>query len=178
MIYLKKTLKMLLAIATCFIFFASLLLLTQYSRASGEKKTNINNDGENLSESYIIPNLVGEKYSNIADNNIIKINEEYNDDFNEGYVISQSIPSGTKKSVNDVIEVTVSKGTSLRTLPDIEGKSISDAIEQLSSLGFTPTARRIENNEKNNIVLGYSDGYKPGDSARIDKKISIDIAVN
>ena len=175
---MKKTLKMLLAIATCFIFFASLLLLTQYSRASGEKKTKTNSSETNLSKDYIIPNLVGEKYSSVADDNIIKVKDEYNDDFNEGYVISQSIPPGTRKSDTDIIEVVVSKGTALRTLPDIEGKSISDATEQLSSIGFVPIARRVEDNEKNNIVIGYSDGYKPGDSARVDKKISIDVAVN
>lgn len=178
MINLKKILKMLLAIATCFIFFASLLLLTQYSRASGEKKIKINGSEENLSKDYIIPNLIGEKYSSIADDNIIKVRDEYNDDFNEGYVISQSISPGTRKSGNDIIEVIVSKGTALRTLPNIEGKSISDATKQLSDIGFTPTAKRIENNEKNDIVIGYSDGYKPGNSVRVDKKISIDVAVN
>lgn len=176
---------MLLAVATCFIFFASLLLLTQYSRASGKTKSKIlsseimNQKPQNyIKNDYIIPNLIGEKYSSISDDNIIKTKEEYNDDFNEGYVISQSIPPGSRKSGNEMIEVTVSKGTANRVLPNIEGKTLGNVTNELYSIGFKSVAiNKIACDMKNNTVIGYSNGLKPGDVARVDQKIAINLAV-
>ena len=115
MIYLKKTLKILFAISTCFIFFASLLLLTQYSRASesNKEKSKSSEQSENNLD-YITPDLVNKVYNDVKDDNIIAVREEYNKDFEEGHIISQSVNPGIRRSKKDIIEVVVSKGSNLK----------------------------------------------------------------
>ena len=163
---MKKTLKILFAISTCFIFFASLLLLTQYSRASesNKEKSKSSEQSENNLD-YITPDLVNKVYNDVKDDNIIAVREEYNKDFEEGHIISQSVNPGIRRSKKDIIEVVVSKGSNLKEVVDVIGLP-----------GFSPVVKLVECNAPEGTVLGYSNGYNLGDLVRIDEPISIDVA--
>ena len=179
MIHLKKTFKVLFAVATCFIFFASVLLFTRRSKAS-QKVTISSIDDQMDKQEYkydvTIPNLLGEDYSKVASDKIIKTSEEYNDEIPEGCIISQSIPPGSKTDSIPLIEVTVSKGFSTVVLPEIAGLSISEASTKLSSLGLVPSAKKIESNLPEGTVIQYSNGVVPGSNAKLSEKIYIDIS--
>ena len=67
----------------------------------------------------------------------ITIEEEYNDEVEEGYVISQNPESKTnfKYNVTQAITLTVSKGQKIVTLPKrIKGKKIDDVKNELDEL--------------------------------------------
>lgn len=177
---MKKTFKVLFAVATCFIFFASLLLFTRRSKASSQKVVISSiDDQENQPEykdEFTVPNLIGEDYSKVASNRIIKISEEYNDEIPEGCIISQSISPGSKTDSLPLIEVIVSKGVSTVILPEISGLSISEASTKLVSIGLTPMPNKIESSLPEGTVVQYSNGLVPGSRVKLSEKIFIDIS--
>ena len=177
---MKKTFKILFAVATCFIFFASLLLFARRSRASSQKvvvsSIDDQDDSQEFKYEFTVPSLIGEDYSKVASDKIIKTSEEYNDDIPEGHIISQSIAPGSKSETIPLIEVVVSKGASTVILPEISGLSVSEASTKLSSLGLIPKAKRIESLLPEGTVIQYSDGIVPGSSAKLSEEIYMDIS--
>ena len=61
---------------------------------------------------------------------------EYSDSVKSGSVISASPDSGTELHWGDSVKLTVSKGPETADVPNLVGKSKSDAIKTLESLGF------------------------------------------
>ena len=176
--YLNKTFKILIAVATCFIFFASILLFTRRSKASQKiilSSTDDQYDKQEYKDEFTVPNLIGENYSNVASNKIIKISEEYNDEIPKGCIVSQSVIPGSKIDSIPTIEVKVSKGGSTVVLPEISGLSISEASAKLSSLGLIPIVKKVESSLPEGTVIQYSNGVIPGNHAKLSEKISIDI---
>ena len=177
---MKKTFKVLFAVATCFIFFASLLLFTRRSKASSQKlavsSIDDQDDKQEFKDEFTVPNLIGENYSKVASDRIIKISEEYNDEIPEGCIISQSVSPGSKSDSIPLIEVTVSKGVSTVVLPEISGLSISEASTKLASIGLTPMPNRIDSPLPEGTVIQYSNGVSPGSRVKLSEKIFIDIS--
>ncbi len=64
------------------------------------------------------------------------IDREYNKDVDEGKIFAQSPAAGTMVKSGTLITITVSKGTELRKVPDVVGKSKADATSTLKSAGF------------------------------------------
>lgn len=64
------------------------------------------------------------------------VSEEYSDSVKSGSVISASPDSGTELHWGDSVKLTVSKGPETADVPNLVGKSKSDAIKTLESLGF------------------------------------------
>lgn len=62
--------------------------------------------------------------------------EEYSDTVDEGQVISASVAQGTQLHWGDSVDVVVSKGPEMVTIPDLRGKSYDEASKTLQALGL------------------------------------------
>ena len=62
---------------------------------------------------------------------------------------------------NSIIAVNISKGPEQRALPDITGKTLSEASLMLTDLGFKPIQLKQPNN---NFPSGIVTGYKYHDT--------------
>ena len=88
-----------------------------------------------------MPDIVGktkDEAMTALDNAKLKttVSEEYSDSVKSGSVISASPDSGTELHWGDSVKLTVSKGPETADVPNLVGKSKSDAIKTLESLGF------------------------------------------
>ncbi|MCT2584078.1 serine/threonine protein kinase [Actinophytocola sp. S1-96] len=63
---------------------------------------------------------------------------EHSDDVAEGRVIRLEPAAGTPVSVNQRVEIVVSKGPAPKPVPDLRGKSRDEAFQALEDLGFNP----------------------------------------
>ena len=128
---------------------------------------------------YRVPNLVNKKWSSVDGNEkysnfYIRLSEEaYDENYEEGRIISQSVKAGSTVAKNTAISVVVSKGSKMRTVPNIIGKTVEDASKEL---------------EKSGLLLGdqaeeYSDEYESGKIIRLNgiepgKKIQAGSMIN
>ncbi|AAO44313.1 Stk1 family PASTA domain-containing Ser/Thr kinase [Tropheryma whipplei] len=94
-----------------------------------------------LSSLGAIPNLIGmpeedakEALAN-AGLAVGAITQEYNDNYPKGRVIRQT-PSGDPVTKGSAINFVVSKGPDLVIVPNLTGKTLHDAVDALTSLGF------------------------------------------
>lgn len=62
--------------------------------------------------------------------------EQFSDEIDRGTIISQEVAPGEKRFRDDVINVVVSKGPEKFPLPDVRGKTVSEATGILQSYGF------------------------------------------
>ena len=113
---------------------------------------------------YRVPDLVNrewskvdgnEKYSNFS---ILLTDEEYNENYAEGRIISQTVEAGSAVPQNTPIGVVVSKGSKMRTVPDIIGMTVSEASAALESAGLSLGEQAEE----------YSDTYEMGKIIRLN----------
>lgn len=88
------------------------------------------------------PNLVGMTYEQAEDLakekglEIRKGDEVYSDDYDPGLIVSQSPGAKTKVKKGKSIKVNISKGVENGSVPDVIGKSESDARKALEDAGF------------------------------------------
>ncbi|SHI88104.1 Stk1 family PASTA domain-containing Ser/Thr kinase [Parasporobacterium paucivorans] len=78
----------------------------------------------------------------------VKFTYEASNDVEQGLAISQSVGAGEMVDENTTIEVAISQGKEEVLVPDLIGKSKSDAIAQLTALGLN-----------NTVVTEYNAGY-------------------
>ncbi|OZG63392.1 serine/threonine protein kinase [Bifidobacterium lemurum] len=62
--------------------------------------------------------------------------EEYSDTVEAGDVISASVDAGTQLHWGDTVDVVVSKGPEMVTIPDVRGQSTTEATQTLEALGL------------------------------------------
>nr|WP_319487850.1 PASTA domain-containing protein [uncultured Caproiciproducens sp.] len=113
------------------------------------------------------PNLVGQIFQEQDDSNtssgdqdyqVLLSSKQFSDTIPEGSIISQSPVAGTKMAKGTAIVVIVSEGTAVRTLPPIEGKSLAEASQAVTSAGFTPTkTEEYSSTVEEGMVVGYKD---------------------
>ncbi len=108
-----------------------------------------------------IPNLVGTSYEQAKNYGQtqgtyqVKLSaHEFSDTVAEGLIISQSpeYTVGGKMNKGSVVAVVVSKGSETRMLPNVQGKTLSEASAELTKNGFVPQK----------AVEEYSDKYEEG----------------
>lgn len=117
-----------------------------------------------------VPQLVGKALSDVEaaanisnDYKVVVLSEEFHESIPEGKIISQSPAYGEKMYSGSTITVNVSKGKSKRALPDITGKSLSEASLLLADAKFITSQVSEENDKfKEGTVIGYQ-SYKAGD---------------
>ncbi|MGN0454286.1 MAG: PASTA domain-containing protein [Ruminococcus sp.] len=128
-----------------------------------------------------VPDYVGKVYNDIdqaSDTNVKfyrAFEDEYSDQYPEGQVMKQFPPAGSP--VNEGVEVavtlTVSKGSQMRKLPEVEDKNIDTVAESLGVLGFVVNADYQYSNEfAKDRVIAYKD-YKPGDQLEDGAEVKI-----
>lgn len=120
---------------------------SQVSQPASEPSSS--EDSEPDDEKITVPNLIGQKYSEIASASsnstdrqyqILLSSPQFSDTIPEGCILSQDPKPGTKMLRNTAIVVVVSQGAAVRTLPDIKGKTLSEASAAVTSARFVPTA--------------------------------------
>ncbi len=114
-------------------------------------------------KAIIMPNLYGKSAREaeiILGAMQLKLKEiryEYSELYPEGAIIGQSFPQGQEIAKNSSVTITVSLGEkpSLRTMPNLVGKSLSAARQQLRQLDAGPLQVEYEENENylSNTVL-------------------------
>ena len=131
-------------------------------------------------ETTTVPNVKGKEKEEavqlIEDAKLYaEIVEEASKTVEEGYVISQETDPDTEINAGETIIIHVSTGVEKATVPDVTGKTQSDAKKTLEDLGFEVTVTKEEDSSKDNgIVLKQSlDSGK-----QVEKGSSITITVN
>lgn len=131
-----------------------------------------------------VPNLVGQRYEDLAAKQsadtgykIIRAkDDEFNDTYEEGLVVSQSPKTGITAEKGVTIVVTVSKGSRNRELPAISGQSVETAVKALSAQGFIASGFYVESDTvEEGKVIGY-ENYNAGDLAPYGSKIIINVS--
>lgn len=103
--------------------------------------TEVSSTTEEEPEIIKMPDVVGydeeEAVKQLEDLNIRYIIErDYSDKFEEGKVASQSIESGTEIKDGDKATLVISKGQKKGSVPDVTGKTLSEAKSILEAAGF------------------------------------------
>lgn len=105
-------------------------------------------------------------------------NYEYNDMAVEGVVIGQSFPQGQKVRRDTPINITVSLGPfpTIKTIPELIGKSLSAAKKQLRALGIKDI--QVEYEERENMLpeTVLKQDLKPG--ALVEEETVIKLLVS
>ncbi len=98
------------------------------------------------------------------------------DAYGQNEVISADITAGTKISVGTTVTLTVSAGTEGREVPDVEGLSYTDAVNQLAERGFTvqKTESYSSNVESGNVISQSPSG---GQKAPIGSVITLNVSL-
>lgn len=136
------------------------------------------NNSEETIEKIEVPQLIGKNLNKIQENQnllyeIAVLSEEFHDSIPEGSIISQTPSYGEEMYKNSIIAVNISKGPEKKALPDISGKTLSDASLTLTDLGFIPVQIN-QNNSKftQGTVINYQD-YNPGDLVSCNSEVKI-----
>ena len=121
-----------------------------------------------------IPNFIGQKFSDIKSNkenrDLYTFEEkyEYNEDYEEGVVVSQTPDSSALIADTYKITLVISKGSVYTTVPDIISMEMGEAMKKLTEVGITNFKFTYVE------VTGYSSGEVisclPGVGRRFNKQ--------
>ncbi len=130
------------------------------------------------------PNLVGKNYKTLQEE-ISKDNQEYSlalmsedfsDEISDGCIISQNPPAGENMLPNSTIAVTISKGPQKRKLPEISGKTISEAAQLITEQKLIPVQVFEYNSDyQEGTVVGYKN-HSAGDTLESGSEVTIIIS--
>ncbi len=101
---------------------------------------------ERLNESILLYKITGKDYSN---------------DIPADYILTQDISAGTVVVQNSIVNITVSGGIQLVTVPNVMNLSVQEAKDQLVALGFVPKIGYAYSNviAKGNVISQSEDPY-------------------
>lgn len=116
------------------------------------------------------PDLVGQDYAALiatlssgnAQYQVLLSDYEFSDTIPDGCIIRQAPNAGDDMEEGSAVVVWVSKGAAVRTLPQITGKTLSEASAAVTEAGLVPTAAEAYSSQPEGTVLGYQDA-KSGD---------------
>ncbi len=138
-------------------------------------------DAEITGETVTVPNMVGVKYEQAvedseknSDYQLLKaVEEEFSDDVPEGYIASQFPEAYSEESQGYSLYITVSKGAKMRTLPQIEGKTVDQVAQLLGDESFITTQSfEYSDTVKKGLVIGY-DAHTAGDKLEYGSALQI-----
>ncbi len=146
---------------------------TDDSAQNQKVETNVKQDKK------VVPHLIGQNFEsakNTCSKNGIKLllsGEEFSETIPEGCIMSQNPQEGTSTDSISNIVVVVSKGSKMKTLPEIQGDSISTACNKLTKLSLIPQKKeKPSNTVEENLVIGY-ESNSPGDKIEYGSNIVI-----
>lgn len=104
-----------------------------------------------------------------------KIEEKYDDTVEAGRVISQSEKQGTKLDEGTKITLVISKGPESFSMPDVKGKNIDTAREELSAKGLTvsTTYESSSSVDKDKVI---SQSISAGTKVKKGEKITLTVS--
>ena len=138
-------------------------------------------DAESTGETVTVPNMVGVKYEQAvedpeknSDYQLLKaVEEEFSDDVPEGYIASQFPEAYSEETQGYSLYITVSKGAKMRTLPQIEGKTVDQVAQLLGDESFITTQSfEYSDTIKKGLVIGY-DAHTAGDKLEYGSALQI-----
>lgn len=98
---------------------------------------------ESTGKLFEVPNLVGATYAQVTANTDYTgvfefeiIGAEYSDEYERGFIISQSPEAPETAERGQVIQVKISLGSEWATMPDLSGLTADEAVIELMRLGF------------------------------------------
>ncbi len=128
--------------------------------------------------SFEMPNVVGMQQDNAASTLTgkglsVTISYEQNDSKTEGEVLNQSVKSGTSVKRGDSVVLTVCTHSSVVTVPDVVGKTQSDAEKAIKDKGLTVNVVTVNSDtvEKGKVISqspAGGSGLKKGDIVTIN----------
>ncbi|NTW04934.1 MAG: Stk1 family PASTA domain-containing Ser/Thr kinase [Peptococcaceae bacterium] len=131
----------------------------------------------------VVPNVIGKNYKEAQE--ILaalglesEIVEKYHQSVAEGIVIEQDpSPEGPPIKINRVIELTVSKGADLGTVPNLVKLSLDEAKEKLTEAGYE-LEEPVKEVPSTEIEKGYVVSQLPDAFSRSPKKTKIVLTVS
>ncbi|WP_249997795.1 Stk1 family PASTA domain-containing Ser/Thr kinase [Actinoplanes sp. M2I2] len=99
---------------------------------------------------------------------------QYSDTVPEGAVISSDPKTGTQLKRGATVTVVVSKGRAPIRVPDLSGKNINDARNELAGLGLTAVERYKDSDQPKDSVIGQTP--KAGTGANKDDEVTLDVS--
>ena len=131
-------------------------------------------------EPMTVPDVVGEKASDAeamlrSSDLHVNIEREYNDTVASGRVIRQNPPANSFAQEGDTVTITVSKGRHPVKVPNVVGKSLSDAINTIDAAGLKPNYKLEDSDTvpEDCVIRQYPTG---GDSAYQNDTVTIVIS--
>ena len=101
------------------------------------------------------------------------VSEESSDSVPEGQIISQSPPQGSQVSAGTKVNITVSTGKEMVTVPSVTGENADTARSNLESAGLRVTVREVDSPEPLNQVISTSnEGEEVEKGTEITLKVS------
>ena len=147
----KKSKKMIVIVGVSVAVVIAIIVIAiiagQNSKDSSSK-ANTTSSSQVSQVSYVyVPDVEGESRSKAvnelyAQGLEVDEQEEYSDTVAEGNVIRQSPSADTQLKEGATVTITISKGTELYEVPNVEGKSESSAKSTLESTGFDVTVKK------------------------------------
>ncbi|WP_322199467.1 PASTA domain-containing protein [Acutalibacter intestini] len=91
----------------------------------------------------------------------------------EGSIISQEPLAGETVQPGGTVTVTVSRGMTMRELPDFKGANFAELQAALTQSGFSPVKEeQFDDEVELGYVIGYKD-YQPGDSLEYGTAVTV-----
>lgn len=116
--------------------------------------------GGNAKDTITVENFVGKHYYDelVNDSEFLstyspKVEEMYDPEYPEGYVIKQDPEEGSKIKLKDPITLWISKGQRQLDIPQVTGLHIDDARKSLKDAGFSDI--KIEQEISDTVALNY-----------------------
>ncbi|QDY09828.1 Stk1 family PASTA domain-containing Ser/Thr kinase [Micromonospora sp. HM134] len=131
-------------------------------------------------ERFPLPDVVGKEFD-LAEADltsaklvVAKGTPRYDDNLPAGVVVDTNPKVGTEVKPGTKVTVILSRGRAPITVPDLVGKSLTDARTTLSRLGLEPVETYKESDKPRDEVLGQS----PADGAGVEKgtKVKLDVS--
>lgn len=135
---------------------SSFASVTSASSAAVSESDSLSESAAPSEERYIVPDFTGSLFETVSTSSrysylIFTPIYEFSSEYGIGQIISQDIAESTAVVKGTSISVTVSKGPETVELPDYEGKTASDYIQELASLGIK---YRVEEEESDELDEG------------------------
>jgi serine/threonine-protein kinase len=120
----------------------------------------------------VVPGLSGQTVEQAtvlleAEDLLISVGEEYSESVTEGQIIASSPAAGAEVPRGSTVAVTVSLGLPFVEVPDLAGRPVAEAIDELKALGFEV--------QINGVVGSSVLGTRPGAGSSLRKGSSVEV---
>ncbi len=130
-----------------------------------------------------VPNLIGRNFKTLQNEikegenyRVVLLSEEFSDEIGEGCIITQTPEYGKEMDIGGTIAVNISKGSKMKELPNISGKTLAEASLLLTELDLIPKEiRERSSTVKEGNVIDYKD-HNPGDKVEYNSEITIRVS--